>query len=406
MLLEFLSSPQATNHDAGYYGDKLMKMRHIALGAALIGLTLSAPARADINVGMTLSLTGAGASLGVPTQNAVKLFPKEIGGQKINYLIVDDGSDPSASVRNFQKLVDEDKVDVIMGSSVSPATLPLVALASEKKVPHISLAASARIVEPQDATRRWTFKAIANENIVVAATVNHMVAQGVKSLAFIGFADAYGDSWLGEARKQAEAANIKWVATEKYARTDTSVTAQILKIVAAKPDAVLIAGAGTPGALPQKALLERGYKGKVYQTYGIANRDFLKLAGKDAEGAYLAAGGVLVAPQLDSDNPMRAVALDATNSYEAANGKDSMSVFVANAFDANLLLRAGLTAALPKAAPGTDAFRTALRDALEQVRGLVTTQGVISMSTTDHVGYDKRAAVMMQIQNGTWKYVK
>lgn len=376
------------------------------LGATALGFSLAGTAIADINVGMTLSLTGPGASLGIPTQNAVKLFPKEVGGQKINYIIVDDASDPSASVRNLQKLADESNVDVVMGSSVSPATLPLVPLAAEKKIPLISLAASARIVEPQDATRRWTFKAIANENIVVAATVAHMAAQGVKSVAFIGFADAYGDSWLAEAKAQADAAGIKWLATEKYARTDTSVTAQILKIVSAKPDAVLIAGAGTPGALPQKALLERGYKGRIYQTYGIANRDFLKLAGKDAEGAYLAAGGVLVAPQLDATNPIRAVALDATTQYEAANGKDSMSVFVANAFDANLLLRAGLTAALAKAKPGTEAFRIALRDSLEQVRGLVTTQGVINMSPTDHVGYDQRAAVMMQIADGGWKYVK
>jgi branched-chain amino acid transport system substrate-binding protein len=380
--------------------------RLIAASAAAMACLFSASSHADVNVGVTLSLTGPGASLGIPTQNAIKLFPKEIAGQKINYLVLDDNSDPTASVKNFKKLVDEEKVDVIMGSSTSPATMPLVIMASEKKIPHISLAASARIVEPQDATRHWTFKAIANENIVVGATVAHMVANGVKTLGFIGSSDAHGESWLVELDAQSQKAGIQRVATEKYARTDTSVMSQVLKIVAANPDAVLVAGAGTSGALPQKTLLERGYKGRIYQTYGIANRDFLRLAGKDAEGAYFAAGGVLVASQLETGNPIKPVGLEATKAYETANGPDSMSVFVANAYDANMLLRAGLATALAKEKPGTEAFRSTLRDSLEQVHGLVTTQGVINMSATDHVGYDNRAAVMMQIADAGWKYIK
>lgn len=380
--------------------------RRIAALAALAACTLTAPAFADITVGVTLSMTGPGASLGIPTNNAIKLFPTEVAGEKIRYVVLDDASDPTNSAKNFNRLIDEDKADVILGSSTSPATMPLVLIASERKIPHISLAASARIVEPQDATRRWTFKALANENIVVATTVKHMVASGVKTLGFIGFSDAYGDSWLAEVDAQAKKVGIQRVATEKYARTDASVTAQVLKLIAANPDAILVAGAGTPGALPQRTLMERGYKGRIYQTYGIANRDFLRLAGKDAEGAYFAAGGVLVASQLEEDNPIRPVALEATKTYETVHGPDSMSVFVANAFDANLLLRAGLTAALKKEKPGTPAFRAALRDALEGVKGLVTTQGVINMTPQDHVGYDHRAAVMMRITNGTWTYVK
>ncbi len=375
------------------------------LGGA--ALTVScAVATADINVGLTLSLTGPGASLGIPTQNAVKLYPKEINGEKINYIILDDGSDPSASARNFQRHVDENRVDVVMGSNVTPATLSLVSLAAERKTPLISLAASARIIEPQDGVRRWVYKPIANESLMVAVTIDHMIANQIKTLGFIGFSDPYGESWLNELKLAADKAGIQILAAERYARTDTSVMAQALRVIKAKPDAVFVAGAGTPGALPQRTLIERGYRGRVYQTYGIANREFLKIAGKDAEGAVFAAGGVLVAPQLDAANPIRKVALESIKSYESAYGQDSMNVFSANAFDASLLLQAALPGALTKAKPGTEAFRLALRDSLEQVRDLVTTQGVINMSPVDHVGYDKRAAVMLQINNGTWKYLK
>lgn len=375
------------------------------LGGAALTALATAAAHADVTVGLTLSLTGPGASLGIPAQNAARQFPGVIDGEKINYIILDDGSDPSAALRNFQKLVDESRVDVVMGSSTTPATLSLVNIAGERKVPLLSLAASAKIVEPQDASRKWVFKAIANEALVASASVDHMVANKVKSLGFIGFSDPYGESWLHEVKAHAEPAGIRVVATERYKRNDTSVTAQALKLGAAKPDAVFIAGAGTPGALPQKTLLERGYKGAIYQTYGIANREFLKLAGKDAEGAVFAASGVLVADQLAADNPTRPVALEAIKTYEAAYGEHSMSIFAANAIDTNMLLRAALPTALKAAKPGTEAFRVALRDALEQVTGLVTTQGVINMKPDDHVGYDKRAVVMIQIQNGGWKYL-
>lgn len=383
-------------------------MNH-SLIAWTAGLLLSgamAAAQADVNVGVTLSLTGPGASLGIPSHNAIKLFPKEINGEKINYTVLDDGSDPSAALRNLQKLSDDNHADVVIGSNITPATLAMVDAAGERKLPLLSLAASARIVLPQDASRHWVFKAISNESLVAAVTVDHMVAHKVRTLGFIGFSDPYGESWLNEIRAAAEPVGIKIVTVERYARNDTSVIGQAVKLLAAKPDAIMIAGAGTPAALPQKTLVERGYKGHIYQTYGIANNDFLKLAGKDAEGAVFAAGGVVVAEQLDASNPTRKVALDEIRAYEAAYGKDSMNIFAANTIDTNLLLRQVLPVALAKAKPGTAEFRAALRDALEQVRELVTTQGIINMTPQDHVGYDKRAVVAIQIKNGAWKYVK
>ncbi|AJG21949.1 ABC transporter substrate-binding protein [Cupriavidus basilensis] len=377
------------------------------LAAVLAMASLAAtPARADINVGVTLSLTGPAASLGMPAKRAIDLLPKEVAGQKLNFILLDDTSDPSVSVRNFRRLVDEHKVDVVMGSSVTPSTIALVDIAAETKVPLMSLAASARIVEPQDEKRRWAFKAIQNENLMIGATLDHMQQAGTKTLAFMGFSDAYGDAWLSALQPLADKAGIKLVATERYVRTDTSVVAQTLKIIAAKPDAVLVAASGTPGALPQKTLNERGYKGSVYQTYGIANRDFLRVAGKDAEGAIFAVGPVLVADQLEPGSPVRPVAQDFVKRYEAAYGPNSASIFSANVWDAGLVLRAAIPGALGKGKPGTEAFRIALRDALESTSGVVTTQGVTTMSRTDHVGYDKRAAVLVQIQNGVWKYLK
>ncbi len=380
--------------------------RSLAAGFIAAASCIAPVALAEVVVGVTISLTGPGASLAIPTQNAISIFPTEVGGEKIDYVILDDESDPTQSVRNFRKLVNEYKADVILGSSISPATLPLVDIAAETGTPLLSLAASSRIVEPQDEVRRWTFKAIQNQELVTGVTVDHMVRNNVASLGFIGFTDAYGESWLQELKKQLAERNIDLVAVERYGSKDTLVTAQVLKVMQAKPDAIFIAAAGTPGALPQKSLLERGFKGPIYQTYGIANNEFLRISGKDAEGALFAVGPALVADQLPEANPIKAVALDLKKKYEAKHGEGSLSVFVANAWDTQLLLNSALEDALRREKPGSAAFRSVLRDSLENVHGLVTSQGVMTMSPQDHVGYDKRAAVMVQIRDRGWKYVE
>jgi len=380
--------------------------RCLAAGFITAASCIAPVAFAEVVVGVTISLTGPGASLALPTQNAISIFPTEVGGEKINYVILDDASDPTQSVRNFRKLVDEYKADVILGSSISPATLPLVDIAAETGTPLLSLAASSRIVEPQDDVRRWTFKAIQNQELVTGVTVDHMVKNKVASLGFVGFSDAYGESWLQELKKQLAERNIDLVAVERYGSKDTLVTAQVLKVMQAKPDAIFIAAAGTPGALPQKSLLERGFKGPIYQTYGIANNEFLRISGKDAEGALFAVGPALVADQLPDANPIKAVALDLKEKYEAKYGEGSLSVFVANAWDTQLLLNRALEDALKREKPGSAAFRSVLRNSLENVHELVTSQGVMTMSPQDHVGYDKRAAVMVQIRDSGWKYIE
>ena len=383
-----------------------MKKRVVRTIALAVLTAVATAGHAEVNVGLTISLTGPAASLGIPVQNIVKLFPSEVAGEKIRYTVLDDGSDPSGSARNFIRLVENERVDVVMGSSVTPATLSLVPLAGQHKTPLLSLAASQQIVSPLDDSKRWIFKAIQNESLMAEATVDHMVDKGIKSLAFIGFADPYGDSWLQVLQAEIKKRGIEMVSTERYIRNDTSVTAQVLRILSKKPDAVFIAGSGTPAALPQKTLVERGFKGRTYQTYGIANRDFLRVAGNDAQGAVFAVGPVVVASQLEDSNPIKRVAMDATSRYESTYGANTMTVFAANAWDANLMLTEALKVALKKEKPGTEAFRVALRDALESVKDLVTSQGVLTMSKQDHSGYDKRAVAMVEIVDGGWKYLK
>jgi branched-chain amino acid transport system substrate-binding protein len=356
----------------------------------------------DIKVGVTLSATGPAASLGIPERNTFALMPQTIGGKKVQYIVLDDASDTTTAVKNTRKLISEDKVDVVVGSTTSPNSLAMIDVVAETETPMIAMAASSRIVEPVDAKKRWVFKTPQNDQQMALVIVGDMINRGVKTVGFIGFADAYGEGWWNEFNKIAETRGLKVVANERYQRADTSVTGQVLKLVAAKPDAILIAGSGTPAALPQKALKERGYAGKVYQTHGVANNDFLRVCGKDCEGTLLPAGPVLVAAQLPADHPVKKSALTYIDAYEKANGKGSVSTFGAHAWDTGILLQAAIPVALKTAQPGTKEFKVALRNALEGVKNTAGAHGIFNMSPNDHLGLDQRAAVMVMIQNGTW----
>ena len=380
-----------------------MQLKKLALLCAAVA-GFSTAAWADVNVGVTVSATGPAASLGIPERNTIALMPREIAGQKINYIVLDDASDTTAAVTNTRKLISENKVDIVLGSTTTPNSLAMIDAVTESKTPMISMAASASIVEPVDAKKRWVFKTPQNDIMMALAIAEHMAASGVKTAAYIGFSDAYGEGWAREFSKALELKKIQLVANERFSRTDTSVTGQVLKIMGAKPDAVLVGGSGTPAALPQKTLKERGYAGKYYQTHGVANADFLRVGGKDVEGTLLPAGPVLVAAQLPAGNPVRKSALEYIDAYEKAHGKGSVSTFGGHAWDAGLLLKAAVPVALNKAQPGTPEFRAALRDALEGTKNVAGAHGIFNMSPTDHLGLDQRARVMVKIENGTWKY--
>ncbi|HEX4883851.1 MAG TPA: ABC transporter substrate-binding protein [Casimicrobiaceae bacterium] len=376
-----------------------MKVRLLPVFA----LALAGAVHAEINVGVTLSATGPAASLGIPEKNSFELLPTTIAGEKVNWIVLDDASDTTRAVTNTRRLISENKVDVVVGSTITPNSLAMVDVVADAEVPMISMAASARIVDPANPKTRWVFKTPQSDALMADAIAVHMKANGVKTMGYIGFADAYGDGWLAEIKRSAQTAGIKVVAEEKYNRADPSVTGQVLKLVAANPDAILIGAAGTPGATPQKELAARNYKGKIYQTHGVANPDFLRVVGKDGNGTILPSGPMLVYEQLPDTNPIKKVAAEYITSYEKKFG--TRSTFGGHAYDTYLLLNAAIPEALKKGKPGTKEFRTALRDALESAN-VVATHGVFVMSPNDHNGLDNRARVMVRIDNGKWTLIK
>ena len=373
--------------------------------AALVAFAALLPlaATAQVKIGVTLPTTGPASSLGIPEKNTIALLPKTVGGQNIEYIVLDDASDSSSAVVNTRKLISENKVDAIIGSTTTPNTLAMIDVVAEGETPVISLASSARIIEPMSAKKAWVFKTPQTDTMMVLAILEHAARRGMKTMGYVGFNDALGEAFHAEFEKFAEARKIRIVASERYAPRDTSVTAQVLKLVAANPDMVVIGASGTPAVLPARGLVERGYKGSVYFNHGVANNDFLRVGGKDIEGMFVPTSPVVVAEALPADHPAKAAALDYKKRYEAAYGAGSVSAFGSYTWDAWLELNQAIPVALKKGAPGTREFRVALRDALEGLRDLKVSNGVVSMSKNDHLGLDQRARVVVKVENNKWK---
>lgn len=377
-------------------------MRTLATIVTTSSLLLAAglPAMAQVKVGIVVSATGPASSLGVPERNALSLAPKEIGGQSVEYVVLDDTTDPTAARRHIERLTTDEQVDLVLGSSTSPSSLAMVEVAGRTQTPMISLGASRAIIYPMDDAKKWVFKTPYNDATTAAATVEHMVANGVKRVATMSVNDAYGEGWVKEFRPLAEKAGIELVSSELYGAKDTSVTAQVLKVMASNPDAVLVTASGTPGALPQAALMERNYLGKVYQTTGVVNADFVRVGGKAVEGVLIAANPLSVAAQLPDNHPAKEAGLKFTQEYDAAFGQGTTSAFSGYAWDAVMIAEAAIPEALKTAKPGTPEFRTALRDAIEALNGVATTAGPVTMSAEDHNGYAADAPVMITVKDG------
>jgi branched-chain amino acid transport system substrate-binding protein len=359
-------------------------------------------AHAEVTVGVTFGATGPGASLGIHYKNAFQLLPKALGGQPVRYIILEDGSDPTNAGKNARKLVTEDKVDVLMGSNGVPSSLQIAQVAFETRTPYIVMTP----IPLAPDKLAWAFIVPQPTELMMGAVAEHMKANGVKTVGFIGFSDAWGDLMYKATEYHAAAYGYKVVTNERYARADTSVTGQVLKIMAANPDAVVVGGSGTGGALPHVALVERGYKGRIYHNHGTVNQEFIKVGGKNVEDAIAPTGPLMVPEELPASHATKAVALDFTKRYEAAFGERSRNAFGGYSHDGVMLLGAAIPAAIKKARPGTPEFRAALRDALENVKNVVGAHGVYNMTPANHNGVDERARVLVRVEKGTWRLMK
>lgn len=362
-------------------------------------------ARADITVGFVSALSGNGASIGIPYAKGIAAayaYKSEMAGQKIRLIQLDDGSDPSTATRNARKLIEEEKVDVLIGTATTPATIAMTAVAAELKVPMIAI--SPLPIKPTSAADQWAISVPQPAWLLVKIVADRMKRDNIKTVGFIGFSDAWGDLVYAGAKAAEERGDLKVLTNERYARTDTSVTGQILKVVAAKPDAVLDGGSGTQGALPLIALSERNFKGGTYGTVSLVNADFVRVGGKAADGIQVSAGPIIVAEQLPDDHFAKKLGLTFRDVYQKTNGIPTVDGFSAYSFDAWLVLDNAVTRAIKTAQPGTPDFRAALREAILNTKDVSGIHAIYNFKPGENYGVDERSLVIVRLVNGAWKY--
>ncbi|MES2029271.1 MAG: ABC transporter substrate-binding protein [Pseudomonadota bacterium] len=379
-----------------------MTKHHLAIAAVAVSLALAGPAIAqtsDVTIGITTSTTGPAAALGIPERNALEFVPKEIGGVPLKIIVLDDGGDPTTATTNARRFVTESKADIILGSAVTPTSIAVSNVANEVGIPHFAL--SPLPITPERA--KWSVAMPQPVPIVGKVMYDHMKSKGIKTIGYIGYSDSYGDLWFNDVKNQTGPMDMKVVAEERFARPDTSVTGQVLKLIAANPDAILIGASGTAAALPQTELREKGYKGLIYQTHGAASMDFIRIAGKAAEGVLMASGPVMY-PEGQADTALTKKPGMALNSaYEAKYGPNSRSQFAGHSYDAFEVLKRVIPTALKTAKPGTPEFREAIRQALLTEREIAASQGVYNFTEKDRYGLDERSRILLTVKDG--KYV-
>lgn len=373
--------------------------RSALAAAAFTAVALPGIAQADITIGVIVSATGSTAALGIPMQNALIFMPEEIDGHKVKVVFGDDTSDPSTATNLARRMITQDKVDVIIGSSMTGAAIAIAGVTNENAVPQLAMS-PINLPEGRDA---WTFRMPQQVSLMAAAVIEDMVAKGVKTVGYIGFSDAWGDFWSRDLETLGKPAGLTTVAEERFGRADTSVTGQVLKLLAARPDVVLIGASGTASAMPQIELRQRGFTGAIYQTHGSVSPDFIRIGGRAVEGTILPAGPVTVAEQMPDDAEVKGPGVAFLTRYEQEYGENSRNQFAGHMYDAIQALNVALPVALKTAQPGTPEFRTAIKDALESGLDIPAAHGVFQFSPTDHFGLDDRGRVLITVEDGQWK---
>jgi len=369
----------------------------IAASLALPGLPAMAQTN-EITIGISITTTGPAAALGIPERNSLDFVPKEIGGVPLKVIVLDDGGDPTNATTNALLFVTESKADIIMGSSTTPSTVAVSNVANEAGIPHIGLAPFP--ITPDRA--KWSVSMPQPIPIMGKVIYEHMKAHNVKTVGYIGYSDSYGDLWFNDFKMQAVPMGMTMVDEERFARPDTSVAGQVLKLVAANPDAVLVGASGTAAALPQTTLRERGYKGLIYQTHGAASMDFIRIAGPAAEGVLMASGPVM-SPETQPDTALtKKPGLVLNTAYEAKYGPNSRSQFAGHSYDAFEVLKRVVPVALKTAKPGTGEFRDAIRQALLTEREIAASQGVYNFTEKDRYGLDDRSRIILTVKDGKY----
>src|ERR1700726_1871221 len=380
-----------------------MKKSYLSAAAIAAALTLpGSPASSqtnEITIGITITTTGPAAALGIPERNALEFVPKEIGGVPLKVIVLDDGGDPTNATTNARRFITETKADIIMGSSTTPSTIAVSNVANEAGIPHIGLAPFP--VTPE--RTKWSVVMPQPVPIMGKVLYEHMKAHSVKTVGYIGYSDSYGDLWFNDFKTQGVPMGMTLVDEERFARPDTSVAGQVLKLVAANPDAVLVGASGTAAGLPQTALRERGYKGLIYQTHGSPSMDFIRISGPAAEGVIMASGPVM-SPETQPDSALTkkpGLALNAA--YEAKYGPTTPGQSPGHSYDAFKVLERVIPVALKTAKPGTPEFREAIRQAFLSEREIAASQGVYNFTDKDRYGLDDRSLIILTVKDG--KYV-
>ncbi len=367
---------------------------------AAVAFAAAAAAQAQITIGVSLPLTGPASGLGIPMGNYIKLWPTSIAGQALKVTVLDDATDPTKGVTNAKKFVTDDKADIVMGSAATPVAIAMAETLAESGTPQFMFS-PAVLPAGKD---HWAFRLPQGNAVMAFAMIEHMKKQGVKTVGFLGYTDAYGESWLNDFKAQSAAlGGPQVVATERFARSDTSVTAQALKLVSANPDAMLLVASGSGAAMPHKAVIERGYKGKVYQTHAAATRDLMRVGGKDVEGAYVVSGPAVIPEQLPAAHPSKALAADFVAKYEKAYGAGNRNQFAGHAYDTVVVLEKVIPIALQKGKPGTKEFRAAIRDAMETMGRTPVSHGVLNYTKDNHWGFTTETGVILKVVNQDWK---